>query len=77
MVTMAAWTILVQAFFRQATFLRLPLCPVGHLPRKGGDWMSRKLSPISYFATAARRRTAPCPPLLPPASCGWCRRCRR
>ncbi|TPK96784.1 lytic murein transglycosylase [Mesorhizobium sp. B2-4-16] len=24
-----------------------PLCPTGHLPRKGGDWVSRRLSPIS------------------------------
>ncbi|RUV44176.1 MAG: lytic murein transglycosylase [Mesorhizobium sp.] len=22
-----------------------PLCPAGHLPRKEGDWMSRKLLP--------------------------------
>ncbi|TPL48100.1 lytic murein transglycosylase [Mesorhizobium sp. B2-4-6] len=30
-----------------------PLCPAGHLPRKGGDWVSRRLSPI---ANIARRR---------------------
>ncbi len=23
-----------------------PLCPAGHLPLKGGDWPSRRLSPI-------------------------------
>ncbi|TIX02427.1 MAG: lytic murein transglycosylase [Mesorhizobium sp.] len=23
-----------------------PLCPAGHLPLKGGDWMSLRLSPI-------------------------------
>ncbi|TPI63567.1 lytic murein transglycosylase [Mesorhizobium sp. B3-1-7] len=27
--------------------MNTPLCPAGHLPRKGGDWMSRMLSPIS------------------------------
>ncbi|TPL02835.1 lytic murein transglycosylase [Mesorhizobium sp. B2-4-16] len=26
-------------------FRHTPLCPAGHLPRKGGDWMSRPLSP--------------------------------
>ncbi|AZO32671.1 lytic murein transglycosylase [Mesorhizobium sp. M1B.F.Ca.ET.045.04.1.1] len=24
-----------------------PLWPAGHLPRKGGDWTSRRLSPIA------------------------------
>ncbi|RUU55204.1 lytic murein transglycosylase [Mesorhizobium sp. M2C.T.Ca.TU.009.01.2.1] len=24
-----------------------PLCPAGHLPLKGGDWMSPRLSPIA------------------------------
>ena len=28
-------------------FLRPPLCPAGHLPLKGGDWMLRGLSPIA------------------------------
>ncbi|TGV52558.1 lytic murein transglycosylase [bacterium M00.F.Ca.ET.141.01.1.1] len=23
-----------------------PLCPAGHLPHKGGDWQSLRLSPI-------------------------------
>ncbi|TPM35604.1 lytic murein transglycosylase [Mesorhizobium sp. B2-3-4] len=27
-----------------------PLWPAGHLPLKGGDWMSRWLSPISDVA---------------------------
>ncbi|TRC97849.1 lytic murein transglycosylase [Mesorhizobium sp. WSM4303] len=31
---------------RQAT-LRAPLCPAGHLPHEGGDWMSFRLSPIT------------------------------
>ncbi|RUX18864.1 lytic murein transglycosylase [Mesorhizobium sp. M2A.F.Ca.ET.042.01.1.1] len=29
---------------------RPPLCPAGHLPLKGGDWMSRRLSPIANVA---------------------------
>ncbi|TPI69421.1 lytic murein transglycosylase [Mesorhizobium sp. B2-8-9] len=24
-----------------------PLCPAGHLPRKGGDWLSSRLSQIA------------------------------
>ncbi|TIQ36994.1 MAG: hypothetical protein E5X48_08420 [Mesorhizobium sp.] len=31
-------------------FLRAPLCPAGHLPRKGGDWPSRQPSQISNVA---------------------------
>ncbi|TGQ05863.1 lytic murein transglycosylase [Mesorhizobium sp. M2E.F.Ca.ET.166.01.1.1] len=27
-----------------------PLWPAGHLPLKGGDWMSRRLSPIFNVA---------------------------
>ncbi|RWI19093.1 MAG: hypothetical protein EOQ92_22340 [Mesorhizobium sp.] len=27
-----------------------PLCPAGHLPRKGGDWPSQQPSPISNAA---------------------------
>ncbi|TJW06289.1 MAG: hypothetical protein E5W97_07915 [Mesorhizobium sp.] len=27
-----------------------PLCPAGHLPRKGGDWMSPPFSPIADVA---------------------------
>ncbi|RWL42612.1 MAG: lytic murein transglycosylase [Mesorhizobium sp.] len=30
-----------------------PLCPAGHLPLKGGDWMSRRLSPIFHVAEKA------------------------
>ncbi|PBB18641.1 hypothetical protein CK219_18505 [Mesorhizobium sp. WSM4313] len=40
-----------------------PLCPAGHLPRKGGDWMSRRLSPI---AGVARRGEASKLPISPP-----------
>ncbi|TIN31203.1 MAG: hypothetical protein E5Y32_34740, partial [Mesorhizobium sp.] len=32
-----------------------PLCPAGHLPLKGGDWMSFLLSPISNVARLATR----------------------
>ncbi|PZV38758.1 hypothetical protein B5V02_10430 [Mesorhizobium kowhaii] len=28
--------------------LNTPLCPAGHLPRKGGDQMSPRLSAIAY-----------------------------
>ncbi|PBC08115.1 hypothetical protein CK230_22850 [Mesorhizobium sp. WSM3859] len=31
-------------------FLRAPLWPAGHLPHKGGDQTSRRLSPISDAA---------------------------
>ncbi|RUW28347.1 hypothetical protein EN858_16780 [Mesorhizobium sp. M4B.F.Ca.ET.215.01.1.1] len=31
----------------KASFLPTPLCPAGHLPRKGGDQMSPRLSLIS------------------------------
>ncbi|RAZ87069.1 hypothetical protein DPM33_27440 [Mesorhizobium hawassense] len=30
-----------------------PLCPAGHLPHKGGDWMSPPLSPITNLAEAS------------------------
>ena len=30
--------------------LRAPLCPAGHLPLKGGDRMSRRLSPTTKVA---------------------------
>ncbi|CDX50078.1 hypothetical protein MPL1032_100338 [Mesorhizobium plurifarium] len=32
-----------------------PLCPAGHLPLKGGDQMSRRLSPIINVAGCAER----------------------
>ncbi|CDX13703.1 hypothetical protein MPLB_1300011 [Mesorhizobium sp. ORS 3324] len=34
-------------------FRRTPLCPAGHLRRKGGDWMSRPLSPLIDVAGRA------------------------
>ncbi|RUU26538.1 lytic murein transglycosylase [Mesorhizobium sp. M6A.T.Ce.TU.016.01.1.1] len=27
-----------------------PLCPAGHLPLKGGDWMPSRISPITNVA---------------------------
>ncbi|AZO12365.1 lytic murein transglycosylase [Mesorhizobium sp. M3A.F.Ca.ET.080.04.2.1] len=30
-----------------------PLCPAGHLPLKGGDWISFRISPITNVATRA------------------------
>ncbi|RWE84340.1 MAG: lytic murein transglycosylase [Mesorhizobium sp.] len=40
-----------------------PLCPAGHLPLKGGDWMSHRLSPISNLAEWAARSKLPISPL--------------
>ncbi|RWA58808.1 MAG: lytic murein transglycosylase [Mesorhizobium sp.] len=31
-------------------FLHTPLCPAGHLPRKGGDQLKAMLSPITGIA---------------------------
>jgi len=31
-------------------FLRAPLWPAGHLPLKGGDWLSSSVSPIANVA---------------------------
>ncbi|RUU54541.1 hypothetical protein EOD07_21145 [Mesorhizobium sp. M2C.T.Ca.TU.002.02.1.1] len=44
---------------RKASFLHTPLWPAGHLPRKGGDWLSLWLSPIVDVA-----RWVPAPKLL-------------
>ncbi|RWB51800.1 MAG: hypothetical protein EOQ47_28575 [Mesorhizobium sp.] len=38
---------------RRAAFPPTPLCPAGHLPRKGGDWLSSMLSPIADVAGRA------------------------
>ncbi|RWH29537.1 MAG: hypothetical protein E5X33_16135 [Mesorhizobium sp.] len=45
-------------------FRHTPRCPAGHLPRKGGDRMSRSLSPI---ASVAGGSPAPKLPISPPA----------
>ncbi|RWA68161.1 MAG: lytic murein transglycosylase [Mesorhizobium sp.] len=44
---------------RQAT----PLCPAGHLPLKGGDWLSPRLSPISNVAGLSGALELPISPL--------------
>ncbi|TIN23638.1 MAG: lytic murein transglycosylase [Mesorhizobium sp.] len=31
--------------------LHTPLCPAGHLPRKGGDWQWSRVSPITKAAS--------------------------
>ncbi|RWM68037.1 MAG: hypothetical protein E5X83_26975 [Mesorhizobium sp.] len=44
--------------------LRAPLCPAGHLPHLGGDWMSRWLSPITNVAEEASLAKLPISPLV-------------
>ncbi|PSJ58345.1 hypothetical protein C7I84_15380 [Mesorhizobium ephedrae] len=44
-------------------FLRTPLCPAGHLPRKGGDWPTALISPIANGAGTAARSTLLISPL--------------
>ena len=44
-------------------FLRTPLCPAGHLPLKGGDRLSRQLSPIANVARELHRGQLPISPL--------------
>ncbi|RUU12766.1 lytic murein transglycosylase [Mesorhizobium sp. M7A.T.Ca.TU.009.01.3.2] len=43
--------------------LNTPLCPAGHLPLKGGDWISSLLSPIATVARRAATLTLPISPL--------------
>ncbi|PDQ22185.1 hypothetical protein CN311_04545 [Mesorhizobium sanjuanii] len=45
-------------------FLRAPLCPAGHLPHEGGDWTSRRLSPISIKAEGREAAKLPISPLV-------------
>ncbi|RWB52445.1 MAG: hypothetical protein EOQ47_26105 [Mesorhizobium sp.] len=44
-------------------FLRAPLCPAGHLPHQGGDWLSSRLSPISKVAGQCEAPKLPISPL--------------
>ncbi|RWM98835.1 MAG: lytic murein transglycosylase [Mesorhizobium sp.] len=44
-------------------FRPTPLCPAGHLPLKGGDWMSLRPSPITDVAGWATRSKLPISPL--------------
>ncbi|CAH2399699.1 hypothetical protein MES5069_230104 [Mesorhizobium escarrei] len=39
--------------WNEAAILPTPLCPAGHLPRKGGDRMSHRLSPTTSAGTQA------------------------
>ncbi|TIV50518.1 MAG: hypothetical protein E5V88_20195, partial [Mesorhizobium sp.] len=43
--------------------LRTPLWPAGHLPRKGGDWTSSPLSPITNVAGLSGAQKLPISPL--------------
>ncbi|TPI67101.1 hypothetical protein FJ420_23360 [Mesorhizobium sp. B3-1-3] len=45
-----------------AAILHTPLWPAGHLPRKGGDRMSRRLSPIIDIAGCAAGPKLPISP---------------
>ncbi|RWK55533.1 MAG: hypothetical protein EOR48_11805 [Mesorhizobium sp.] len=40
-----------------------PLWPAGHLPLKGGDWMSPRLSPIANAVGMSRPPKLPISPL--------------
>ncbi|RUY34959.1 hypothetical protein EN972_29815, partial [Mesorhizobium sp. M7A.F.Ca.CA.002.07.1.1] len=40
-----------------------PLCPAGHLPLKGGDWISRRLSPIFNAEEETQKPKLPISPL--------------
>ncbi|RWC94246.1 MAG: hypothetical protein E5V58_06435 [Mesorhizobium sp.] len=48
---------------RCTAFCPTPLCPAGHLPRKGGDWISSSLSPIADAAGRAPLARLPISPL--------------
>ncbi|PBB88904.1 lytic murein transglycosylase [Mesorhizobium sp. WSM3876] len=47
----------------EAAFRHTPLCPAGHLPRKGGDQMSPRLSRIFNAAELGERPRLPISPL--------------
>ncbi|TPN93589.1 hypothetical protein FJ980_27005, partial [Mesorhizobium sp. B1-1-5] len=42
--------------------LRAPLCPAGHLPHKGGDQLSRRLSPITNVSGSSGTSKLPISP---------------
>ncbi|RWA64707.1 MAG: lytic murein transglycosylase [Mesorhizobium sp.] len=48
---------------RSIEFCHTPLCPAGHLPRKGADRISLRLSPISRVAERVPRPKLPISPL--------------
>ncbi|PBB23827.1 hypothetical protein CK227_25935 [Mesorhizobium sp. WSM4308] len=39
-----------------------PLCPAGHLPHEGGDWMAPRLSPIPSVAKTSEAPKLPISP---------------
>ncbi|TIQ33255.1 MAG: lytic murein transglycosylase [Mesorhizobium sp.] len=41
----------------------IPLWPAGHLPLRGEDWLSRRLSPISNAASVSEAPELPISPL--------------
>ncbi|RWK28281.1 MAG: lytic murein transglycosylase, partial [Mesorhizobium sp.] len=43
-------------------FCGAPLCPAGHLPHEGGDWLSSKASLISNVEGKARSVQLPISP---------------
>ncbi|RWA77687.1 MAG: hypothetical protein E5X49_01005 [Mesorhizobium sp.] len=45
-------------------FLRAPLCPGGHLPHKGGNQPSRRLSPTACVARTGGAPKLPISPLV-------------
>ncbi|RWK99156.1 MAG: lytic murein transglycosylase, partial [Mesorhizobium sp.] len=45
-------------------FCGAPLCPAGHLPHKGGDWLSSRLSPIANVERRAPPAQLPISPLV-------------
>ncbi|RWE43675.1 MAG: hypothetical protein EOS78_03825 [Mesorhizobium sp.] len=40
-----------------------PLCPAGHLPLLGGDWLLSRLSPVANAAGKSEARKPPISPL--------------
>ncbi|RUX04452.1 MAG: hypothetical protein EOS71_30380 [Mesorhizobium sp.] len=41
-----------------------PLCPAGHLPHEGGDWLYQSLSPLFKVEGQARPAKLPISPLV-------------
>ncbi len=44
-------------------FYAAPLCPAGHLPRKGGDWLSSPIPPLANVARSCEALKLPISPL--------------
>ncbi|RWI31485.1 MAG: hypothetical protein EOR13_25110, partial [Mesorhizobium sp.] len=43
----------MSSFWPTSALHHTPLCPAGHLPRKGGDWLLPRPSPIAAVARRA------------------------